>query len=167
MEASAGPRGVAAYVALREDLIWALEDDQLRTLTTLTPEDLDGGRGDWALAVSEAHHFLGDSARSRAYADSAAAAYAQCWPGGATGGTGTGGRHPRARAGAGRPHREAVPEAERAGVLQPLGSGLQSAYVAYVRSRVDAMAGDRQAAVAHLRSLLDHSGSAVARVPGH
>ena len=31
MEASAAPAGVAAYVALREDLIWALADDQLRT----------------------------------------------------------------------------------------------------------------------------------------
>ena len=75
LERSAGPRAVAAYVALREDLIWALEDDQLRIVTTLTPDDLDGGRADWALAVSEAHRFLGDSARSRAYADSAVTAY--------------------------------------------------------------------------------------------
>lgn len=28
--------------------------------------------------------------------------------------------------------------------------------MAYVRSRIDALAGDRAAAVAHLRSLLDH-----------
>ena len=73
--AVAGPATLAAYVALREDLIWALEDDQLRTLTMLTPDDLDGGRADWALAVSQAHRYLGDSARSRAYADSAVIAY--------------------------------------------------------------------------------------------
>ena len=32
LEQTAGPRALAAYVALREDLIWALEDDQLHTV---------------------------------------------------------------------------------------------------------------------------------------
>jgi serine/threonine-protein kinase len=155
LEASAGARGVVAYVALREDLIWALADDQLRMLTALTPADLDGGRGDWALAVAEAHHFLGDSAQARAYADSAASAYAELlasW----------GRRKDRgqvvvtralALALAGRTG-EALREAERAGVLQPLGSGLQSAYVAYVQGRVFAMAGERARAVERLTAVL-------------
>jgi eukaryotic-like serine/threonine-protein kinase len=155
MERSAGPRAVAAYVALREDLIWALEDDQLRIVTELTPEDLDGGRADWALAVSEAHRFLGDSAPSRAYADSAVTAYDSMlarW----------GNRRDRgqivvtralALALGGR-LREARAAADQAGAMQPLGSGLQSPYVAYARSRIDAMAGDRAAAVARLRAIL-------------
>jgi hypothetical protein len=142
-------------VALREDLIWALADDQLRTVTTLTPDDLDGGRGDWALAVSEAHQFLGDTARARAYGDSAAAAYAQLL-------AGWGDRKDRgqvvvtralALALAGR-SREAVLEAERAGQLQPLGSGLQGSYVAYVQGRVFAMAGEPGRAVERLAAVL-------------
>jgi serine/threonine-protein kinase len=155
MEATAGPRAVAAYVALREDLIWMLEDDQLRIMTTLTPADLDGGRGDWALALAEAHRFLGDTARSRAYGDSAAAAYAEML-------AGWGNRRDRgqivvtralALALAGR-ITEALTEADLAGRLQPLGSGQQSPYVAYVRSRVDAMAGDSPRAIARLDSVL-------------
>lgn len=155
LERSSGPRAVAAYVALREDLLWALEDDQLRIVTTLTPDDLDGGRADWALAVSEAHRFRGDSARSRAYADSAVTAYDAMlarW----------GDRRDRgqivvtralALALGGR-MREARAAADEAGVLQPLGSGIQSPYIAYVRSRIDAVAGDRASAVARLRAIL-------------
>ena len=44
--------------------------------------------------------------------------------------------------------------ADEAGRLQPLGSGIQSPYMAYVRSRIDAMAGDRASAVARLRAIL-------------
>jgi len=155
LERSAGPRAVAAYVALREDLIWALEDDQLRIITTLTPEDLDGGRADWALAVAEAHHFLGDSERSAAYADSAVTAYdamLNAWGNRRDRGQivvtramalALGGRLSQARA-----------SADQAGALQPLGSGIQSPYVAYVRSRIDAMAGDHQSAVTRLRAIL-------------
>jgi tetratricopeptide (TPR) repeat protein len=155
MERASGPRAVAAYVALREDLIWALEDDQLHIVTTLTPDDLDGGRADWALAVSEAHGFLGDSARSVAYADSAASAYdtmLHSW----------GNRRDRgqivvtralALALAGRV-REARAAADEAGRLQPLGSGIQSPYVTYVRSRVDVLTGDHVSAVARLRNIL-------------
>jgi hypothetical protein len=105
--------------------------------------------------VSEAHRFLGDSARSRAYADSAVTAYyamLQHW----------GNRRDRgqivvtralALALGGR-MREARAAADEAGVLQPLGSGIQSPYIAYVRSRIDAMAGDRASAVARLRAIL-------------
>ena len=155
MESSAGPRAVAAYVALREDLIWALEDDQLRMVTTLTPDDLDGGRADWALAVSEAHRFLGDSARSAAYADSAVTAYDIML-------AGWGNRRDRgqivvtralALALGGR-MREARAAADEAGRLQPLTSGLQGPYVTYVRSRIDVMTGDNVSAVARLRTIL-------------
>ncbi len=50
--------------------------------------------------------------------------------------------------------RDAVLEAERAGVLQPLGSGLQSSYVAYVQGRVYAMAGEAGPAVERLAAVL-------------
>jgi eukaryotic-like serine/threonine-protein kinase len=155
MERSSGPRAVAAYVALREDLIWALEDDQLRIVTTLTPDDLDGGRADWALAVSEAHRFLGDSARSVAYADTAASAYDVMLRGWGT-------RRDRGQIvvtralalALGGHVREARAAADEAGRLQPLGSGIQSPYVTYARSRVDVLTGDHVSAVARLRNIL-------------
>jgi hypothetical protein len=66
---------VVAYVALREDLMWLLDDTQQLRLLTLTPADLDGGRGDWALALAETYYRRGERAKARAYGDSAAAAY--------------------------------------------------------------------------------------------
>ncbi|HEU4565921.1 MAG TPA: protein kinase [Gemmatimonadaceae bacterium] len=86
MERTLGPRAVVAYIALREDLISALDDARLRRMLTLTPADLDNGRGDWALALAEGHWLLGDRAAARAYGDTAAAAYeAQQWSVGARG----------------------------------------------------------------------------------
>jgi eukaryotic-like serine/threonine-protein kinase len=155
MESIAGPRAAAAYVALREDLIWALSDDQLHRVTTLTPEDLDGGRGDWGLAVAEAYRFLGDSARARAYGDSAAAAYASqisSWGNRADRGQLVAVRA-LALAHAGR-LKEALAEAKQAGAIQPLDSGTQGTYVGYAESRVALMGGERGLAVALLDSIL-------------
>ena len=75
MERSAGPRAVVAYVALREDLIWALRTTSCAGSRRSRPRTSTaaGETGRWP--SSEAHRFLGDSARSRAYADSAASAY--------------------------------------------------------------------------------------------
>jgi TolB-like protein/Flp pilus assembly protein TadD len=155
MEPVAGPRAVVAYVALREDLVWALTDDQLRRLTTLTPNDLDGGRGDWALAVAQAYRLLGDSSRSRAYGDTAASAYAVQI-------AGWGNRADRgqvvavralALAHAGR-LADALIEAKRAGSIQPLDSGTQGTYVAYVQSRVAVIAGDRRWALELLHAIV-------------
>jgi serine/threonine-protein kinase len=155
MERIAGPRAAAAYVALREDLIWALSDDQVRRVTALTPEDLDGCRGDWGLAVAEAYRFLGDSARARAYGDSAASAYARqlaAWGNRADRGQVMAVRA-LALAHAGR-LREAAAEARKAGTVQSLDSGTQGTYVAYTASRVALMDGDRGWAVALLESIL-------------
>jgi eukaryotic-like serine/threonine-protein kinase len=66
---------VVAYVALREGLLWLLDDAQQRLVLTLTPADLDGGRADWALALAETHWRRGDRRRARAYADTARVAY--------------------------------------------------------------------------------------------
>jgi tetratricopeptide (TPR) repeat protein len=66
---------VVAYVALREDFLWLLGDAQQRLLLTLTPEALDGARGDWALALAETYWTRGDRQRARAYGDSARLAY--------------------------------------------------------------------------------------------
>ena len=155
MEPIAGPRAAVAYTALREDLIWALSDDQLRRLTTLTPEDLDGGRGDWGLAVAEAYRFLGDSSRARAYGDTAAVAYQKqiaAWGNRADRGQLVAVRA-LALAHAGR-LQDAVTQAGVAGSIQPLDAGTQGTYVAYAESRVLLMAGEHGRAVALLDSIL-------------
>jgi TolB-like protein/thioredoxin-like negative regulator of GroEL len=155
IEPSAGARAVVAYAALREDLIWALEDDQLRLLTSLTPEDLDGGRGDWALAVAQAHRLLGDSARSRAYADSAVIAYTAMlaqW-GDRVDRTQVVATRALALALAGRTG-EALVEGDSAIARQPASSGMRSPYVDYVRARIDVLAGRRERAVERLREML-------------
>jgi tetratricopeptide (TPR) repeat protein len=66
---------VVAYVALREGLLWLLDDAQQRLLLTLTPAALDSGRADWALALAETYWTRGDQRRARAYADTARVAY--------------------------------------------------------------------------------------------
>jgi hypothetical protein len=149
-----------AFAALREDLMWALEVDQLRLLTSLTPDDLDGARGDWALAVAQAYRFLGDTVRSRVYADTAAAAYRAMlaqWGNRVDRGQVVGTRA-WALALAGRT-REALAASDTAGMLQPLGSGVQAPYVAYLQSRVEAVSGQRARAIDRLERIL--------RVPAH
>jgi eukaryotic-like serine/threonine-protein kinase len=66
---------VVAYVALREFLLWLLDDAQQRLVLTLTPADLDGGRADWALALAETYWRRGDRPKARAYADTASVEY--------------------------------------------------------------------------------------------
>jgi tetratricopeptide (TPR) repeat protein len=66
---------VVAYVALREYLLWLLDDAQQRRVLTLTPADLDGSRADWALALAETYWRRGDRRSARVYADTASVEY--------------------------------------------------------------------------------------------
>ena len=77
LESSAGRRRAVAYLALRENILWALDDEQQQALLALTPADLDGGKADWALALAEVSWLRGDAAQARSYGEVAAAAYAQ------------------------------------------------------------------------------------------
>ena len=67
---------VVAYVALREDLLWLLDQPQRRLVLSLTPADLDGGRADWALALAQTHWRNGEEKKARSYADTASIEYA-------------------------------------------------------------------------------------------
>ncbi len=71
---------VVAYVALRENLLWLLDDAQQRLLLTLTPAALDGGRADWALALADTYWRRGDRRKARAYADTASVEYGSLIP---------------------------------------------------------------------------------------
>lgn len=55
------------------DLYWMLDDEQQRQVLALAPRAFDGDRFVWALGQAEVRAMRGDSARSRAYADTARA----------------------------------------------------------------------------------------------
>ena len=159
MEEIVGRRRVVAYVALRQDLVWALDDAGQRTLLELTPEDLDGGRADWAIARAEVHRLRGHRILTRVYGDSAARAFAELIEG-------YGDQVDRYQlvalrglslAYAGRMN-EAVQEALRAEAEQPRGQNSQTAYVRYVAARVHALAGNTDAALDRLESLVREPG---------
>jgi serine/threonine-protein kinase len=159
MEEIVGRRRVVAYVALRQDLIWALDDEGQRALLELKPEDLDGGRADWALAQAEVHWLRGHRMLTRVYGDSAASAFAVLI-------AGYGNQVDRYQlvalrglslAYAGR-NKQAVAEALRAESEQPKGQTGQAAYVRYVVARVHLLAGKPEPALDRLETLVDEPG---------
>ncbi|HEY7636134.1 MAG TPA: protein kinase [Gemmatimonadales bacterium] len=155
MEDVLGRRAVVAFAALREDLIWTLDEERLRMLLQLTPADLDGGRADWSLAVAETHWLRGDQALARAYGDTAVAEYARLLAGWGT-------RYGRAQlialkgmalGYAGRPA-EGIVECRRALQLEPLSTGRSAPYIAYLLARNLVLAGDPERAVDQLEAIL-------------
>jgi serine/threonine-protein kinase len=147
---------VVAYVALREDLLWLLDDAEQRLLFTLTPNALDGSRGDWALALAQTYSRRGDEVRARAFADTAGtelrplirdvvnpadrsmliALQALAWA--------YAGRTEAVARGT-----EAVNAARAAA-----GPAWQQAYIRYQLARIHHLVGDPEAAVGELRHLL-------------
>jgi eukaryotic-like serine/threonine-protein kinase len=73
----ADPTGLVTYTALYWDLFWALEDAQQAFLLRLSPAQFGDDRAAWALAVAGTYAIRGDAVRSRAYGDTAAAAWAE------------------------------------------------------------------------------------------
>jgi serine/threonine-protein kinase len=69
------PTELVAYVATYWDLYWLLDDTQQRLLLRLRPSAFDEDRGTWGAVMAETYALRGDSAASRAYADSARAAF--------------------------------------------------------------------------------------------
>jgi hypothetical protein len=128
-------------------------------LLELEPEDLDGGRADWALAQAEVHWLRGHRMLTRVYGDSAASAFAVLI-------AGYGNQVDRYQlvalrglslAYAGR-NKEGVAEALRAESEQPKGQNSQAAYVRYVVARVHLLAGKPEPALDRLETLVDEPG---------
>ncbi len=155
MEELRGSREVAAYVALREDLIWALGEEQHRVLLQLTPADLDGGRADWALALAQAWWLRGDTARARAYGDTAVAEFSALlsqW-GNRVGRGQTMALRAMSLAYAGR-ITEAIADGEQAIAAQPLMESVAGPYSRYLLARVYLLAGEPGKARDRLESIL-------------
>ncbi|HEU4719926.1 MAG TPA: protein kinase [Gemmatimonadaceae bacterium] len=62
---------LAASVGMYFDLAWALDDADQRRILPLGPDAFDGDRLAWAWVLAQTHAVRGDSARARAYADTA------------------------------------------------------------------------------------------------
>jgi serine/threonine-protein kinase len=71
------PAALVAYLASYQDLFWVLDDRQRRLLLTLTPAEFDGDTAIWALVQAETSWMVGDSARMRSLADTAAREFAR------------------------------------------------------------------------------------------
>jgi TolB-like protein/Flp pilus assembly protein TadD len=69
------PVALVAFFAYYFDLYWPLDERQQRLLISLSPRAFDGDRAIWGLALSQTYFLRGDLVRTRAYADSARAAF--------------------------------------------------------------------------------------------
>ncbi|HEX5386599.1 MAG TPA: protein kinase [Gemmatimonadales bacterium] len=65
------PIALVAYVATYWDLFWVLDDQQQQLLLRLTPEPFGDDAANRAICFAQTYALRGDSARARAYADSA------------------------------------------------------------------------------------------------
>lgn len=155
MEPIHGARAVVAYVALREDLVWALDEERQRILLQLTPADLDGGRADWGLALAETCWLRGDRARAREYGDTAVAEFSALV-------SGWGDRVGRGQllalramslAYAGR-MAEAIAEGERSNEIQPPGESAAGPYSRYLLARIYLLAGKPEKAMDGIEAML-------------
>ncbi|MGI9090197.1 MAG: protein kinase domain-containing protein [Gemmatimonadaceae bacterium] len=66
---------LVAYLANYWDLTWVMDDAQQKVVLSLSPASFDDDVGQWATCLAQTYRLRGDSARTRAYADSAAVAY--------------------------------------------------------------------------------------------
>jgi tetratricopeptide (TPR) repeat protein len=71
------PTALVQYIATYNDLMWVLDDAQQRLLLRLTPSAFDDDRSEWGIAHAQAYALRGDSAKARAYADSARLTFEQ------------------------------------------------------------------------------------------
>ena len=62
---------LAAFFALFQEMQWVLDEPLLRRIVGMTPAQFRNNRQQWALKVGATWNLLGDSARARAYGDSA------------------------------------------------------------------------------------------------
>jgi serine/threonine-protein kinase len=159
MEEVVGRRRFVAYVALREDLVWALDDAERRALLTLSPADLDGSVADLAVARAQVHWLRGERGLARVWGDSAAAAFTALL---AQYGDQLHRNQLIAMRGlglayAGR-YQEAIADALRAEREQPKDQNSQTSYVRYAIARIYVLAGQPDGAIDRLEQLVQEPG---------
>jgi TolB-like protein/Tfp pilus assembly protein PilF len=147
------PTALVQWVATYFDLFWVLDDEQQKLLLRLPPGPFDDDRESWGLALAGTWALRGDSARARAYADSAriaGAAHLQEAPD-------DGQQHVllgTALAYLGR-KAEAIREGQRAVALVPLGRDAYTApYIQHQLARIYLLVGEPEKALDQLEPLL-------------
>ena len=71
------PTALVQFMATYNDLMWVLDEAQQRLLLRLTPSAFDDDRAEWGAALAQTYALRGDSAKARAYADSARLTFEQ------------------------------------------------------------------------------------------
>lgn len=153
MPAPVDTAALVAYVAEFGDIGWVLDSAYERVLLGLGPGAFDNDRANWAIALAQQYSFRGERTRSRAYADTARAAYEATLK--------SAPKDPQqhallglALAYLGR-NAEAVREGERAVALMPLSSNANTgAYVQHQLARIYILVGERDKALDALEPLL-------------
>jgi serine/threonine-protein kinase len=141
------------FLATYWDLGWVLDDADQRTILALGPDAFDADRGAWGIVMAQLYALRGDSARARAFGDSARLAIGadvRANPDDAQRRV----LYGLAAAYAGRAA-EAVREAERGMSLQPVGrNAYVGAYVQHQAARAYLLAGRPERAIELLEQLL-------------
>jgi eukaryotic-like serine/threonine-protein kinase len=152
---------VVAYVAIREELIWLLQDAEQRLLLSLTPAALDSGRADWAIALAQTYWLRGDRYRARAYGDTAAVAFVKLIRQRANVADRAQlvGLHGLALAYSGRMHEAKMRGREALAIVQTTTApAWQLAYIQLQVARIELLAGQSEVAIDRLGFALKHSG---------
>ena len=148
--AGVAPEALITHFALYWDLYWLLDDQQQQVLARLPLSAYDGDRGSRALLLAQLYHFRGDTARSRAHADSARGFFTEQLRG-APDDRQRVALRALALAYAGR-FPEAISEGRRAVGMQ--GNAEWAPYYNHLLARVYLLAGERDQAVEEIERLL-------------
>jgi tetratricopeptide (TPR) repeat protein len=147
------PASLVAMMATYWDLGWVLDEAAQRRLLSLGPSEFDNDRSAWGWVLAQEYALLGDSARARAYADTARVTLEEqlrATPNDAQRHV----IHGLTLAMMGR-SAEAVREAERGTELTPVSrDAYTGAYLQHQRARVYLMVGQPEKALDILESLL-------------
>jgi len=147
------PAALAAYMATYWDLGWALDDAGQRLALAQGPDAFDGDAATWAIVRAQLHHWRGDTAQARVWADTARAHLARQLrerPGDPQ----LHAIHGLALAYAGR-GAEAAAEAERAVAMLPASvDATIGPYYEHLRARTYTLLGEREKAIDVLERLL-------------
>ena len=147
------PAALAAFMGTYWDLYWALDEPLQRLLLQLTPAAFENNRAAWGLALAQMHGLRGNSASSRAYADSARQAIAiqlEATPNDAQLHL----LHGLALAYMGRTN-ASIREARRGTALVPMAQdGYTGTYFQHLLARVYLLGGEREKALDELEPLL-------------
>jgi eukaryotic-like serine/threonine-protein kinase len=147
------PTALVAYLATYYDLFWVLDAEQQELLLRLGPDQFDGDRGSWGLALAGAYALRGDQKRARALADSARVALEEQIRG-APDDPGLHVYRGTALAYLGR-KAEAIAESERAATLMPISkNAVNGAYMQHQLARTYILVGEPEQALDRLEPLL-------------